>query len=128
MLKEIIQLPENKTLLAKLAQHASENKIDAATMDAMMIGAMPPVGDDENFTVKLEDYKIVYSMEWNPDGWVKHLSITKNNQMPENEEAAIIAEELGYNFDEEIYAYKEDFINLEDIAISALNLLQLVPA
>ena len=66
-------------------------------------------------------------MEWNSNGWVKHLSISKNSKIPENEEAAQIAEELGYDFDEEIYAYKENFTNKENIAISALNLLQLIP-
>ncbi len=128
MIEKLLQSPENKALFAKLINYANEHKINAATMDAMMIGTVPPVGDDKNFTIKIEDYKIVYSQEWNPDGWMKHLSISKNNQRPEDEEAVVIAEELGYNFNEEIYAYVENFINMENIAVSALNLLQLIPA
>ncbi len=63
--------------IAEVIKHAEENIVSLDDIKKTMGGKVPPVGDDENFIVHLHlGHRIVYSIEEQKKGLVKHLSVS----------------------------------------------------
>lgn len=103
-----------KSSIADVCYHADENRIDSMELQARL--AIPdgysPVGDDPNHCCYLANgFKCVFSIEEQPCGWARHLSVSVAaiDKMPNIEAVKMIMCEFGIeNPLDECYVYIED--------------------
>ncbi len=127
MLKGILQKEKNQKLIKNLIEYAENNKLTFAKMNAVKAGLLKSVGKDENFIINLDIYRITYSIEYNPQGYIRHLSISKNYNTPPEEDIEEIIPYFGFNPEKDIFVYqgviKEPITELD---IFSFNLIQLM--
>jgi hypothetical protein len=103
-----------KASIAAVCEYADDNRIDLKEIQARV--AIPdgysPIGDDENHCCYLEDgFKCVFSIEEQPSGWTRHLSISVDavDKMPHIEAVKLLMSEFGIKSRiEECHVYIED--------------------
>lgn len=76
----VLIIDNNVKLNAKLLiEHASANPLTMDDIVKTLDGLKEPVGNDPKFTLMIDDgYKVVYSIEEQSKGKVKHMSISVN--------------------------------------------------
>jgi hypothetical protein len=74
----ILQIDEKaKEAILKLKTYAENHKVNLEIIKQMASGIKQPVGDDSNFSCYLHDgFRIVYSIEEQPAGLFRHISIS----------------------------------------------------
>jgi hypothetical protein len=89
-----------KAAIAAVCEYADENRIDFKEIQARV--AIPdgysPIGDDPNHCCYLVDgFKCVFSVEEQPCGWTRHLSISVAaiDKMPHIEAVKLLMPEFG---------------------------------
>jgi len=110
--------------LEGLAEHAEENPL---TMDDLLDTynkQKKPIGDDDMHVVELPfGYRVVYSIEEQPVGKVRHLSMSVNEdkKLPNMEAVKEIMKILGFRND-----IQDCYVKLEDYAPNrqAINVLE----
>lgn len=71
--------PAVKDLVAEVVQYAEANHIGVNDMKRIMAGELPPAGDDiHRACIIPRGYRCVFTIEQQPMGWCKHLSISVN--------------------------------------------------
>lgn len=93
--------------LARIRTFAEENPIPRATLKAMMMGDHPPPGDYEKWTTELPfGWRIVFTIEDQPMGLVRHLSVSvearHQGKCPNHAGVAMLARELGFSVTESL--------------------------
>jgi hypothetical protein len=100
--------------IARICEHADENRIDFKELQARteIPGGFSPIGDDPNFCCHIDlGFRCVFSIEEQPSGWCKHLSVSVDdvNKVPAIEAVKVLMEEFGINKSlEECYVYMEE--------------------
>ncbi len=116
--------PEEIQALKSLREYAESNPMN---MDDLLdiINGDPAAGDFDEFTRYIPvGFKVVYSIEQQLPGDIRHLSVSCEKQAPPPEAVEVIKEHLGFiNNPGFTQIFKED-IGEGRIAI---NLLQLIP-
>jgi len=78
----ILQFTENdRQEIQRIKLFAEQNTVDAHTLAAIGEGFVDPAGKDINYTCKINEFTIAYSIEEQPypTGWVRHLSLSQTN-------------------------------------------------
>lgn len=85
----------------RLIYNAENNIQTKEIMIKAMNGLVPPVGTSEDFTChSFHGYKIVYSIEEQPIGMCRHISISDNGNEPEEYLVNHILQEFGFDLSE----------------------------
>jgi len=74
----ILQIDDNsKKDICKLKMYAKANRFDKFQLKLIMSGDLIPAGDNPDYVIHLHDgYRVVYSIEQQPIGWCRHISIS----------------------------------------------------
>lgn len=111
--------------LDAIRRHAEHNPITSEVVQEIMDGRRCPVGDDPDFKTTLDfGYTVVYSVEKQPFGWCRHISISlatdrPDELMPHPEAIREIMKMCGFDRPlEQCLVYLE-----EDISPKAVNIL-----
>lgn len=101
-----------KKNISNTVQYALQNRISRAELLSRMESGGPAVGDDESHCCYFQTgFKSVFSIEEQPFGWSKHLSVSVADidKMPNVESVKMIMEEFGINKRlEDCYVYIEE--------------------
>lgn len=110
-----------KAEIARVIAHAEKNKISQNELRERIEKGGPAIGDDPNHVCYLFDgFKVVFSIEEQPFGWSRHLSISVNdpNKVPHQAAAEMIMKEFGFTEPlKECYVYIEEEISPKPINI-----------
>jgi len=111
---------KSKEIIKSLIDHAYENKISLEDMYEIAEGKKDPIGDSKEFCCRIsKDIRIVFSVEQHPTHLMKHISISKNFELPDFEDVVVIIKEFGFvNEIQDCVVYKEGKI--------AINVLEVV--
>ena len=92
----------DKTKLHLLDQHARNNIVSLEDLFKMVEKKLPPVGSSQEFATDLSTgHRVVYSIENQPKGLVKHMSVSLKDQIrPGVGNAKEIAKILGFELSE----------------------------
>ena len=72
-----------KENIANLTRYANENRISKPFMMAAINGKIAPIGDNPQHCCHLANgFKVVLSIEEQPQGWSKHLSVSVDSKKP----------------------------------------------
>ena len=101
-----------KKAISNTVQYAIQHRISRVELLARMNSGGPAVGDDEGHCCYFQTgFKSVFSIEEQPSGWSKHLSVSVAdvNKVPSIEAIKMIMEEFGINKRlEDCYVYIEE--------------------
>jgi hypothetical protein len=94
---------KNKGNIAKLIEYAEAHKFSIDALKKMMSGDMPPAGDYLGHVITIDQgYRVVFSIEEQPIGWCRHLSISTRNlyhefpgKIPDSKTVEMIMEKFG---------------------------------
>ena len=93
----------NKKAIKRLIEYANANVITVAHMQETLQGKRKPVGDIPEFGIFLPvNYYAVFSIEAQPIGLVRHLSVSliSTNAYPNILAVELLAKEFGFRFNE----------------------------
>lgn len=103
---------ESKANALYVKQYANNNKLDSKLMQKAMAGDSTHCpGDNPHHCCYFPDgFKVVYSVEEQPVGWCKHLSVSvaSTDKLPHIEAVKIIMKEFDLKPLEECYCYIEN--------------------
>lgn len=103
---------EAKIKLQTLKEFAERNPLSVDDLLDIHNKSEPPVGDREGFSCEIPfGFRIVFSVEPQPKGPARHLSISVDapNRMPNPVAVQLLMQELGFDKElEECYVYFED--------------------
>jgi len=121
-----------KKEILRVKEYADANKIDQKRLTDMVLLLEKPVGDNPGYTCILSDvFKIVYSVESQPVGWCRHLSVSvdKEQKLPSVPVVELLMKEFGFtgniNECENIWV-ERDIATAKGKKGVAINILQLV--
>jgi hypothetical protein len=82
----LLSLTRNeKVEVARVLAYANKNKVTLDKVQKMFAGELPPVGDSKGHTCELRagkrKYRIAFSYEEQPIGWVRHISVSCDKSM-----------------------------------------------
>lgn len=104
--------------LIDLLVHAENNKVGMDEMLEIRDGVKGPKGDEAGFLATLDNgIRIVLTIEQHPMGWMRHMSISKNNECPDDEETWAFSEKLGFDKEVPYFAYVENGPGIESVNI-----------
>ena len=111
--------------IARLLKYADENRISKPFLQAAATGKMGAVGDNPQYCCYLQDgFKIVFSIEQQPQGWSNHLSVsvktTKDKILPSIPAVELILKEFNMKPLDDSYVYFEDTIIPNSVSIISL--------
>ena len=111
--------------IAKLLKFADENRISKPFLMAAMRRGLS-IGENPLHCCCFKDgFKVVLSIEEQPKGWCKHLSVSVDtdqpNKLPNNKAVEYILQEFGMKSVNESYVYIED-----SIIPNAVNIISLI--
>ena len=66
-----------KAKIDRLKTFANSNELSLKTVKLMADNILPPVGDIKGFSIKLGNYRVVYSIEMQPKMKCAHLSVSR---------------------------------------------------
>jgi hypothetical protein len=116
---------EAREAIARVRTHAEANVVSRRTVLALVEGLGEPAGDDPAFCCSIHDgFRVVFSIEDQPAGMVRHLSISipdGKGKCPSPEAVQIIGNEFG--FEGSILQWS---IWLEEEGIIAVNAAQVI--
>lgn len=113
-----------KSKISAVCEYADENRIDSKELQARV--AIPdgfsPIGDDDNRWCHLNDgFRCVFSIEEQPCGWARHLSIsvaTNDNKLPHLEAVKLLMPEFGIN-----KSIDDCYVYIENSSPSSINII-----
>ena len=83
MAQLLILNEDHKSSITKLLTHAANNIVSLDQIKKMIAGTEKPVGEDPAFNLNFPGgMRVVYSIENQPYGLAKHISISYNNRLP----------------------------------------------
>ena len=91
--------PKEKEAIDNLVKYAEANRISFSEMKELMDGKKPPMGDNPDYICYLTNgYRVVYSIEEQPLGWCRHISISVDTpkKMPSIPAVETIMHEFGF--------------------------------
>lgn len=96
-----------KDLVTRLKNYGETHVVTLDRILKMKDGHEAPVGDDENHVINVAGARIVYSIEDQPEGKVRHLSFTLQLTSPildlnPNKRIMTIAEWFGFKFGDDV--------------------------
>lgn len=97
----------NKKAISALIEYAQGNIVTAIQVQETIQGKRKPIGDIPEHNIFLPvDYCIVFSIEAQPGGLVRHISVSllKKDCYPSFEAVKLIAEAFGFLLDKGQYA------------------------
>lgn len=113
-----------KTGIAELIATANAHRHSAATLKRLMTGDLPPAGDYKQHTILIPDgFRVVFSIEEQPLGWCRHLSVSINdpNKYPHEVAVEMIMQEFGMGLLKDcIHVWVEEEVR----AINILSLME----
>lgn len=114
---------EERRSIKKLKVYAENNKYPYTEMLRLKDGKIPAPGDLPEYTLQLPHFKIVYSVEQHPRGWMKHISVSvaKKGRFPLPEAINIIINEFG--FKGKVDDNKLNYVYIDDVSQS-INVMQ----
>jgi hypothetical protein len=118
-----------KDKIKKLIDFAEQNPVTLQTMMEIMDGVASPAGSFAKFRIDiLIGYRVVFTVEEHPGGWMKHISISINDaeKLPGFPAIDMILEEFGMGTLQN--ALEQKLVYLEEtITPKAVNILQQYP-
>ena len=112
--------------IANLLKYADKNRISKPFLlaaAAAMNGGNPAVGDIPQHCCHFRDgFKVVLSIEQQPNGWCKHLSVSVDNpeKLPSIEAVKMIIEEFGMK------SLDDSNVYIEETTPKAVNIISLI--
>lgn len=103
MAQALILGDEQRDLIQALKAHAEKNPIKWDRMLRMLKQEEGPIGDDPDFRIELPiGVRIVYSIETQPSGLARHISISLRGKKkpPSVSLVEVIAKEFGFKNDD----------------------------
>ncbi len=82
--------------LRELRGWAEANPVTRDDLFAMIEGRKAPIGDNESFVVNVYGMRVVFSIEDQPSGMVRHVSISKKEGSPQITDFARVEKHLGF--------------------------------
>ena len=119
-------------MIRRLVDHAARNVVTRERLQQMIAGEVKPVGDEPEFTCVIPvGYRCVYSLEEQPFGVCRHLSISVLGEGAAPNEAAVemLATEFGFRggLEDMAHVWTEPF-GAGKIAINLLQTKDAKPA
>jgi peptide methionine sulfoxide reductase MsrA len=120
----------DKTKLHLLDQHARNNIVSLDDLYKILDKIIPPVGENREFVTDLSNgYRVVYSIENQPKGLVRHVSTSiKEQKRPSVEKTKEIAKILGFELSEKMTEKKwfiiDEQIDKDRISINIIEILK----
>jgi hypothetical protein len=100
MTVQVLVIDEDaKKRIAEVVFYAEDNRYNAPKLHALVEGAISPPGDNPELVCYLDGhYRIVYSIEEQPCGWCRHLSVSidQPNKVPHPSAVEMIMPEFGF--------------------------------
>jgi len=116
--------PEEKEILKGLKEYAESHPMSMDDMLDIINGDSGAAGDFDEFTRDIPvGYRVVFSVEQQVPGDIRHISISCEGPTPSPEAVELILEEMGFEISDPTQIFMED-IGEGQIAI---NVLQLIP-
>lgn len=121
--------PKEKEAIQTLIDYAEGHRVDGELLQRSLRREWA-VGDDPNYICYIEQgYRIVYSIEQQPIGWCRHLSVSVDdtNKLPHPAAIELLMEEFGFRckLKECLNTWIEENVLLPTgIAVNAINILQ----
>lgn len=112
-----------KSNLRRLVEHAEKNVFTIDDLLNIKNGAEPPPGDREGFSCNIPiGFRVVFSIERQPIGMVRHLSVSVDSEksLPHPHAVIEIMRELGFEnlLEDCVLDFKSD--------LSAVNILEVI--
>jgi hypothetical protein len=87
-----------KAEIKRVVAHAEANRMGIHDLMRVIKRVDPPVGDRQGYECRVEDgFRCVFSIEQQPCGWMRHLSVSVPGGKYPNEHAVImLAKEFGF--------------------------------
>ena len=120
MIRPLIIDDSVKESLKSLANHAAKNPYSTDDLLDLMNKQIPPPGDLPEFVRELPfGYRVVFTIEHQPVGNVRHLSMSVDSpdMMPNVESVKAVMEILGFDSIENCKIYPEDLGSRQAINI-----------
>lgn len=123
---------EEKEALKTLREYAEANPVSMDDLLDQMNGKRDSVGNMPEHTRYIPDsYKVVFSIEEQPPGPCRHLSVSCKSEIPAIEAVAMIASEIGFSVDLVRSSAKENtgvHVYVEDIedGKKAINIIEVI--
>jgi hypothetical protein len=87
----------DKEKLNDLKVFADQNRIAVDELLDIYNGRELPVGERPGFTIFLPiDLKVVFCIEYQKQGWARHLSMSQRDKLPHPEAVNMVMKELGF--------------------------------
>lgn len=123
-MRPLILGPDEQRLIQKIIDHAEQHPLDLATLRAIMAGRQLPPGDRLGRVGEIPfGYRVCYSIEQQPRGWMRHLSVSVDapGKWPQPIAVERLMTAFGFRCaqldDPEVAIYQED-------AVEAVNVLE----
>jgi hypothetical protein len=121
--------PEEKEDIKQLITYAENNVIKLDRLKAMVAKQAPPVGDLPGYRMILPNgYRVVYSVEEQPSGLFRHISISLKNGSPPPPAIDMIIAEFGFKTKLENGRVRSGPVSQLWLEGTALNLLEKIEA
>lgn len=108
--------------IARLVEFADAHRLSAEEMQRRVANGGPSIGDDPRFSCEIPfGFRVVFSIEQQPMGWCRHLSVSVDHpdRMPSIPAVKMIMEAFGYK-----QGLDESIVHIEDdISPKAINIL-----
>lgn len=115
--------PGEHAAIAKVVAHAEANRFNLHDLMAILKGTRRPPGDDPAFVCHLPvGFRCVFSIDQQPIGWCRHLSVSVNapGAWPNENAVSFLAHEFGFRH---TLKDKKWMIQLEE-SVRAVNVLE----
>lgn len=119
--------PKEKEAIQGLVSYAEKHHVDKDLIQKCMKKEWA-VGDDPNYIAYIEQgYRLVYSIEEQPRGWFRHLSVSVDNieKAPHPAAVELLMKEFGFKGSLDYRIWMEKNVVLSTgIEVNAINILQ----
>jgi hypothetical protein len=91
---------DTKSQIKDIISFAEKHRRDLSTLKKTMEGLVPPVGDILGHSMKIyRGYRAVYSIEEQPCGWCRHLSVSVDaeGKLPSIPAVEVLMGEFGFS-------------------------------
>lgn len=128
MSRILLMGPKEKEAIKTLVAYAESHRIDEDLLIKCLSGEWA-AGDDPNYACYVEQgYRIVYSIEQQPSGWYRHLSVSVDDseKYPNPVAVEMLMKEFGYKGGiKDCHVSVEERIRLATgLVVNAINVLQ----
>ena len=123
--------PEQEEIVAQLRSYAEHNPLSQERMQRLMARLDPPPGDDPSYRCILPvDYSCVFTVEWQPIGFVRHLSVSTpdSGRVPNNVMLQMIMPAFGFRSKDIFGMMRKRLAWLEDLGggHKAVNMIETI--